>query len=129
MNNKIIHSICSLFILLVMLGMSNSALAQNIAASGKVVDKNQEPIIGASIVVKGTTNGTVTDMDGNFRLNCAQGSTLEISFVGYVARQVKAGTNLSITLEEDAIMLEEAVIVGVGYGTMRKSDLTGSIHL
>jgi len=67
MNNKIIHSICSLFILLVMLGMSNSALAQNIAASGKVVDKNQEPIIGASVVVKGTTNGTVTDMDGNFR--------------------------------------------------------------
>lgn len=127
MNNKIIHSICSLFILLVMLGMSNSALAQNIAASGKVVDKNQEPIIGASVVVKGTTNGTVTDMDGNFRLNCAQGSTLEISFVGYVTKQVKAGTNLSITLEEDAIMLEEAVIVGVGYGTMRKSDLTGSI--
>ena len=127
MNNKIIHSICSLFILLVMLGMSNSALAQNIAASGKVVDKNQEPIIGASVVVKGTTNGTVTDMDGNFRLNCAQGSTLEISFVGYVTKQVKAGTNLNITLEEDAIMLEEAVIVGVGYGTMRKSDLTGSI--
>lgn len=127
MNNKIIHSICSLFILLVMLGMSNSALAQNIVASGKVVDKNQEPIIGASVVVKGTTNGTVTDMDGNFRLNCAQGSTLEISFVGYVTKQVKAGTNLNITLEEDAIMLEEAVIVGVGYGTMRKSDLTGSI--
>lgn len=127
MNNKIIHPICSLFILLLMLGMSESALAQNMTATGKVIDKNQEPIIGANVVVKGTTNGVITDFDGKFSIECAANNILEISFIGYASQQVKAGTNLTITMEEDAIMLEETVIVGVGYGTMRKSDLTGSI--
>lgn len=71
--------------------------------------------------------GSITDLNGQFALSTDQGATLEISYVGYITQQVKAGQNLRITLIEDANVLEETVIVGVGYGTMRKSDLTGSI--
>ncbi|MBQ8673522.1 MAG: TonB-dependent receptor [Bacteroides sp.] len=127
MKNKTIHTICSLFMLLMMLGVSQQTLAQAITATGVVVDKNEEPIIGANVKVVGEGSGTITDIDGRFKVSCAQGSTLEISYIGYVSQKVKAGTNLTVTLQEDAVMLQETVIVGVGYGTMRKGDLTGSI--
>ncbi|WP_418698807.1 SusC/RagA family TonB-linked outer membrane protein [Bacteroides sp.] len=127
MKNKTIYTICSLFTLLVLLGTSQNLLAQNITATGKVVDRNQEPLIGANVKVTGTQGGTITGLDGDFTLSCPQGSTLEISFIGFITQQVPAGRNLTITMQEDAIALEETVIVGIGYGTMRKGDLTGSI--
>ena len=127
MKRKAIYTLCSLFILFMMTGLCETATAQNITATGKVVDKNQEPLIGATVRIVGAQGGTITGMDGDFSLSCPSNSTLEISFVGYISQKVNAGTRLSIVLQEDAIALEETVIVGVGYGTMRKSDLTGAI--
>ena len=94
--------------------------------TGTVVD-SQGPIIGASVVVKGTSNGVATDFDGNFSLNANPGQTLVISYIGYVNKEVKVTanqTNYNITLEEDKQMLDEVVVVG--YGTMKKSDLAGA---
>lgn len=127
MKNKTIHTICSLFMLLILLGTSQNLLAQNITATGKVVDRNQEPLIGANVKVVGTQGGSITGINGDFSLTCPQGSTLEVSYIGYLTQKVAAGKNVTITMQEDAVTLAETVIVGVGYGTMRKGDLTGSI--
>ena len=94
--------------------------------TGTVVDASG-PIIGASVVVKGTSNGVVTDFDGNFQLNASPGQTLVVSYVGYLKKEVKVTanqTNIQITLEEDKQLLDEVVVVG--YGTMKKSDLSGA---
>ena len=94
--------------------------------TGTVVDA-MGPVIGASVVVKGTSNGVATDFDGNFSLNASPGQTLVITFIGYTSKEVKitAGqTNYKITLEEDKQLLDEVVVVG--YGTMKKSDLAGA---
>ena len=112
---------------LMLLLVCNVAHAQTITATGRVVDANQDPLIGATIKVVGGSGGTITDFEGKFSLPCKQGATLDVSYVGYVSQHVKAGTGLRITLNEDAKTLDETVVVGVGYGTMRKSDLTGSI--
>ena len=95
--------------------------------SGKVVDANGEPIIGATILEKGTTNGTVTDFDGNFSLKVAEGGQLEFSYVGFQSQELKAiyGRNLMVTLKEDAEILDEVVVVG--YGTQKKVNLTGAV--
>ena len=100
---------------------------QKQTVSGVVKDATGEPVIGASIVEKGTTNGTITDFDGNFSLEVSKGATLVISFVGYQTQEVVAtpGKTLNIQLSEDAEVLDEVVVVG--YGTMRKKDLTGSV--
>lgn len=127
MKNKNIHTICSLFILLIMLGTSQNLLAQNITAIGKVVDRNQEPLIGANVKIVGAQGGTITGVNGDFSLNCSRGSTLEISYIGFLTQKVTAEKNMTIIMQEDAVTLAETVIVGVGYGTMRKGDLTGSI--
>ena len=94
--------------------------------TGTVVDATG-PVIGASVVVKGTSNGVATDFDGNFSLNASPGQTLVVSYIGYVNKEVKVTANQShynITIEEDKQMLDEVVVVG--YGTMKKSDLSGS---
>ena len=99
--------------------------AQN-RVTGNVSDVNGEPVIGASIIEKGTTSGTVTDIDGNFTLNVSQGTTLRVSYIGYVTQEVTvAGQTLNIILVEDTRTLDEVVVVG--YGTMNKKDLTGSV--
>ncbi len=84
------------------------------------------PIIGATVKVKGTQNATVTDLDGHFTLDAPQGATLQISYIGFVTREIKVGaeSNYPITLQEDNNSLEEVVVVG--YGTMKKSDLSGA---
>lgn len=94
---------------------------------GVVLDSNGEPIIGANVVQKGTTNGVITDFEGNYSLNIPEGATLQISYIGYKVYEVKVGaqSTINVTLEEDSEMLDEVVVVG--YGTMRKSDVTGSI--
>ena len=79
---------------------------------GTVVDANGEPIIGASVIEKGTKNGTVTDIDGNFKLQTKQGSLLVISYIGYISQEVKAAPNLKITLKEESKLLNEVVVTG-----------------
>ena len=96
-----------------------------ITVKGKVVDASGEPIIGANIMQAGTTNGTISDVDGNFTLNVPQGATLEISYIGYVTQKVKAARNLAITLKEDSELMDEVVVMG--YGTTKKADLTGAV--
>lgn len=95
--------------------------------TGKVVDQSGDPIIGANVVEKGTTNGSVTDIDGNFTLSVAPNSTLTFSFIGYATAEMSVAgkTNLTVTLREDTEMLDEVVVVG--YGTMKKKDLTGAV--
>ncbi|MDO4164473.1 MAG: TonB-dependent receptor [Bacteroides sp.] len=112
-----------LFILLCLLPIT--AFTQNITVKGVVTD-DFGPVIGASVIEKGTTNGLITDMEGNFTLTVKQGATLVISFVGYVTQEVPASTSLiKVKLKEDSQALEEVVVIG--YGTARKSDVTGSI--
>lgn len=93
--------------------------------TGTVVDQNGEPIIGVNVVQKGTAKGTITDIDGRFTLDCPIGSLLTISFIGYQQLQVKASDNMKVVMKEDSKMLDEVVIVG--YGIVKKSDLTGSV--
>jgi len=94
--------------------------------TGNVVDAFGESVIGASILEKGTSNGTITDIDGNFSLSVSQGAILQISYIGYISQEVTVtGQPLSIILLEDTKTLDEVVVVG--YGTMRKKDLTGSV--
>lgn len=101
------------------------AWAQDIVANGTVKDATGEPLIGVSIVQKGTTNGTTTDLDGNFSLKVSQGSLLTISYIGYSTMEVNAGPELKITMKENAKELNEVVVTG--YTVQRKADLTGSI--
>ena len=105
-------------------GAAVAAPAQQITVNGTVIDENGDPIAGASVLERGTTNGVNTDIDGKFVLKVNAGSTLEISFVGYSTQNVKAASTVNVTLVEDAELLDDVVVVG--YGTMRKSDLTGS---
>ena len=116
------------------LGYSTNAYAagdvQNVQQAtkkitGTVVDA-QGPVIGASVMEKGTTNGTVTDFDGNFTLNVNPGATIVISYIGYETQEIKVGnqSNINITLNEDDAVLEEVVVVG--YGTMKKKLVTGA---
>ena len=89
--------------------------------TGVVVDAaNSEPIIGANVIVKGTTNGTITDFDGNFMLSVEKGATLEISYMGYKTVTVSATDGMKVELAEDSELLEEVVVVG--YGVVKKND-------
>ena len=115
--------VLSLLTILMPLGL----LAQNINVQGVVKDQTGETVIGASVIQKGTNNGTVTDFDGNFSLSVPANATLSISFIGFATQEIPInGKNeLSIVLQEDNQLLSEVVVVG--YGTMRKSDLTGAV--
>ncbi|WP_299548760.1 TonB-dependent receptor [Seonamhaeicola sp.] len=95
--------------------------------SGTVVDEAGVPVAGANVVVKGTTKGTVTDFDGNFSISASSGDVLEVSYLGYITQSISVGdqTSISVTLAEDAAKLDEVVVIG--YGTAKKSDLTGSV--
>ena len=104
-----------------------NAVQQNSVAKGNVKDAAGEPVIGASVVVKGTTNGTITDFDGNFELSgVSKGATLEISFVGFATQTITFnGQAINVVLKEDNEMLDELVVVG--YGVQKKANLTGSV--
>ena len=101
--------------------------AQNIQLTGNVKDASNEPIIGASVVEKGTTNGVITDFDGNFTLNVSANATIVISYVGFQAQEIAINgrNHIKVTLNEDTEVLDEVVVVG--YGTLKKSDMTGAI--
>ena len=107
-----------------LLGMS-SALAQNAPIRGTVVDSGNEPVIGAAVMVPGTTNGATTNLDGKFELRVAPGTTLEVSCIGYATKRVSAANGMTVVLEDDTEMLEETVVIG--YGVQKKSDLTGAV--
>ena len=121
-NFNIFRTISLAFLL--MLG-SVAAFAQ-MTVNGTVVDAaNGEPVIGASILEMGTTNGTITDWDGNFTLNVKSGATLQISYMGYKTQELAAAPNMSVKLGEDSELLDEVVVVG--YGVVKKNDATGSV--
>ena len=114
--------------LLAIFTLLSGASAQTRAISGKVVDQDGVPVIGASVIVVGnSTIGTVTDLDGNYSLNVPAGATLSVSFIGYTTETVSVGNQsvVNVTLQEDNEFLEETVVIG--YGVQKKSDLTGSV--
>ena len=105
---------------------SLNAYAQAVATiKGSVVDSSGEPLIGATVMQKGTANGTATDVDGNFSINCPVGATLVISYVGCETTEVKAEPDMKVTLKDLASSLDELVVVG--FGTQKKVNLTGSV--
>lgn len=122
-----IHYLKPLGLLLLLCLIPLWSFAQTITVKGIVKDNFGESIIGANVTEKGTTNGMITDLDGHFSLTVQKNSTLVISYIGYVTQEiaVKGNTDLNITLKEDSKALEEVVVIG--YGTARKSDVTGSI--
>lgn len=114
-----------LFSCLVLMFLSISMMAQKVPVSGTVSDQTG-PVIGASVIEKGTTNGTMTDNDGHFTLTVSKGAVIEISSIGYKTQEITVGaqTNFTVTLSEDNEFLDEVVVVG--YGSMKKSDLAGA---
>lgn len=106
--------------------VQNTAPAQAGKVKGTIVDATGMPVIGAAVKEKGTSNGVVSDIDGNFALEVGNNATLEISYIGYKTLEIKASQKpMNITMVEDAEMLDEVVVVG--YGTAKKSDLTGAV--
>ncbi|GHT64054.1 SusC/RagA family TonB-linked outer membrane protein [Bacteroidia bacterium] len=109
-------------------GDVSSISQQSRRITGTVIDSNGEPVIGANVVEKNVaTNGTITDVNGNFSLNVSPGVTLTISYIGYTTKEVATGnqTSLRIVLDENALVLDEVVVIG--YGSVRRADLTGSV--
>lgn len=114
-----------MLLVLACLFVGASAWAQD-TVTGTVVDAEDEPLIGATVLVKGSSVGTSTDYDGNFTIAAAQGKTLIVSYVGYTTQEVTVkGNNIKVTLKEDTALLDEVVVIG--YGTMTRKDITGSI--
>ena len=109
--------------------VSMIALAQqktNLPEVG-AIDTRHEPVIGAAVLEKGTSNGTITNLDGEYSLKVSPGATLVFSYIGYKTQEIRvsANTNINVTLAEDAEQLQEVVVVG--YGVQKKSSLTGSV--
>lgn len=105
----------------------NEITQQTMKVKGLVLDASTgEPVIGANVIVKGTTNGVITDLDGVYELNAPAGAVLQISFVGYKTIEVRAEPNMKVNLKEDTETLDEVVVVG--YGTQRRESLTGSLQ-
>ena len=116
-----------IFSLILSLGLSLAAFAQGVPVKGVVLDSEGQPIVGAFVVERGTTNGTMTDVDGNFSFRATEGASLEVSCIGYASQTVTATSarELRIVLPDDAEMLEETVVIG--YGVQKKSVVTASI--
>lgn len=115
------------FLLLYLVGilMAAQSFAQSITVNGVVKDKTGESVIGANVLIKGTTNGTITDFDGNFTLQANKNDILVISFIGYQSQELPVSSQMNITLSDDTQILEDVVVIG--YGTVKKSDATGSV--
>ena len=115
------------FLLLsVMALLPATVLAQGmVTATGTVTDANGDPLIGCTVQLKGSSVGTVTDLDGHFKMQVPEGKTLTFSYIGYKTKEVKAQKTMKVTLDDDTHVLNE--VVAVGYGTMKRSDITGSV--
>ncbi|MDE6117278.1 MAG: carboxypeptidase-like regulatory domain-containing protein, partial [Duncaniella sp.] len=108
--------------------LSISVFAQGKTVSGTVTDKDGEPVVGCSVLIKGTSFGAATDLDGNYTLkNVSDNAVLEFRYVGCIPQDIKVGnqTRIDVVLQEDAAMLDEVVVVG--YGVQKKSDVTGAL--
>ena len=114
-----------LFTFVMALMVTMTAFAQKRTFTGTVVDSNGEPLIGASVVQKGTTNGGITDIDGNYSVQVDAGSTLVFSYVGYETQELAAADGLRVTLKDDSKMMDDVVVIG--YGTQKKSVVTAAI--
>ncbi|MBF0577282.1 SusC/RagA family TonB-linked outer membrane protein [Dysgonomonas sp. GY617] len=131
MKEKVRKSCVSMFLFCLMgiLSLSTTYAQSGSAGTirGNVKDSQGETIIGASVVVKGSTIGTVTDFDGNFQINASAGNTLVISYIGFKPQEIAVGNqkNISIVLEDDTELLSEVVVIG--YGSVKKNDATGSV--
>ncbi len=115
-------------VFLCMAGLAAAVALQAMPIEGVVTDSKGEPVIGASIAEAGTSNGTITDLDGHYTLDVAAGKQVVVSYVGYKSQTVKVTANQSVynvTLSEDVEVLEDVVVIG--YGTQKRSDVTGSI--
>ncbi len=125
-SNNLKERVIQLLFLLALM-FPTGAWAQNIQLTGTVTDATGETVIGASVLEKGTTNGVITDIDGNFALSVSPNATIVISYVGYASQEIPLNgrKNLKVVLKEDTEMLDEVVVIG--YGTMKKSDMTGAI--
>jgi len=114
-----------MLVLLLGLFLSVGAFAQQITVKGYVQDAENEPIIGATVRVVGTQTAVITDIDGNFTLQCNQGASIQVSYIGYETATVAAAPEVVVTLQDEANTLNEVVVIG--YGQARKTDLTGSV--
>lgn len=114
-----------LLLTLLVLLMSTNAFAQRLTVTGKVVDATGLEVIGASVLEKGTTNGVVTNPDGEFSLSVEPNATLVVSFIGYKTTEVKASAHVNITLHEDTELLDEVVVIG--YGSVKRRDVTTAV--
>lgn len=136
MKQKILSNVQRLFgllrrgvLLLLLFGVAVGAGAQSMTVSGTVSDEGGEPLIGASILVQGTTTGTITDYEGKYSLEVKKGATLVISYTGYSTQSVEVGseTTINITMATDAEILSEVVVTG--YQTQRKRDISGAVSV
>ena len=112
---------------IMILWTAGAAYAQQpIAVSGHVTDNTGEPFIGVSILEKGTSNGVITDINGEYRINVKSGAVLVFSYIGFTTQEIKVtGPTLNVTLKEDTQIIDEVVVIG--YGVQKKSNVTGSI--
>ncbi len=119
------RSLLMTFAVFAMSLVSIAAMAEPIAIVGKVIDVNGEPLVGASVAEAGTSNGTITDLDGAFVLTVEKNVTLLVSYVGYKDQEVRAHKDMVVMLREDTQVLDE--VVAIGYGTQKKANLTGAV--
>ena len=119
------RSLLMTFAVFAMSLVSIAAMAEPIAIVGKVIDANGEPLVGASVAEAGTSNGTITDLDGAFVLTVEKNVTLLVSYVGYKDQEVRAHKDMVVMLREDTQVLDE--VVAIGYGTQKKANLTGAV--
>lgn len=124
---EIKRNVVSKFLLLWVVGMllSVQVFAQGLTVKGVVKDNTGMGVIGANILVKGTTNGTITDFDGNFTLEAKKGDVIVISFIGYKTQELPAAATMNVTLQDDTEVLDDVVVIG--YGSVKKEDLSGSV--
>ena len=113
------------FAVLLIFACVNLSAQERVTASGTVIDENKIPMIGVSVIEKGTHNGTMTDIDGNWSMEVTEGSVLEFSYIGYTSVELPAAAGMNLQMEVDTRILEEVVVVG--YGVQKKSSLTGSV--
>lgn len=129
MKNNIIKIRAFLCLLFLACGWVSVQAQQVLTVKGVVVDALKEPLPGASIQIVGMSTGTVTDLDGNFSIQVPKGKSISVSFIGYVTQEIPVNQNqtkLTIQLQDDSKQLNEVVVIG--YGTVEKKDLTGSIQ-
>ena len=121
------HRLIKMASVLALLAFSIAAFSQKNSVKGIVVDDQNEPLMGVTVMEKGTSNGVVTDLDGNYVISVEKGATLRFTYMGYAEQEIVVGARreINVTMREDAEMLDELVVIG--YGVQRKSDITGSI--